>query len=423
MYLFQCFRDALDRFLVMPDHTGTLKSRVRCLWLTRVDPMHPDAGDLSYSFHLLKSLGRAGAIITVLTAARAETLSPRPTADSLEWILLPTRGRSALGSLFGRLPNVAARYRTGAFRRALQLQLAREWDAIIIDHLGMGWAWPWVCDYQRRRNPSLISVFIAHQCEADVRSSMARDFRGNPLRKIGLRVDAFKAGLLEREIVRNSTLFSVITPDDRHSFGNLPKSVLLTPGYTGTRVASRTINSRTPRRALIFGSARWLAKQMNLIDFITAADQLFWRNQIELWVVGKVSDRVLNGRHHRATRFLGFVDDPEPIFQDVRIGIVPERTGGGFKLKSLDYIFNRVPMAAIRGSVAGLPLTDDQEYLSFASIDELAQGVTAVIDDLERLNQLQEAAFAKCRAVFDWSERGSTLLAAIQAVESRQSAE
>jgi hypothetical protein len=30
---------------------------------------------------------------------------------------------------------------------------------------------------------------------------------------------------------------------------------------------------------------------------------------------------------------------------------------GGFKLKTLNYIFNRVPIAAIRGSIAGLPLT------------------------------------------------------------------
>ena len=39
-------------------------------------------------------------------------------------------------------------------------------------------------------------------------------------------------------------------------------------------------------------------------------------------------------------RFLGFVEDLETIFRSVRIGIVAERIGGGFKLKTLDYIFN-----------------------------------------------------------------------------------
>ena len=29
------------------------ESRLLCLWLTRIDPVLPDAGDLTYSFHLL----------------------------------------------------------------------------------------------------------------------------------------------------------------------------------------------------------------------------------------------------------------------------------------------------------------------------------------------------------------------------------
>jgi hypothetical protein len=73
-------------------------------------------------------------------------------------------------------------------------------------------------------------------------------------------------------------------------------------------------------------------------------------------VVGNVPDHLTAKNHFQTTRFLGFVDNLEPIFRSVRIGLVAERTGGGFKLKVLDYIFNRVPIAAIRGSIAGLPL-------------------------------------------------------------------
>jgi polysaccharide biosynthesis protein PslH len=92
-----------------------------------------------------------------------------------------------------------------------------------------------------------------------------------------------------------------------------------------------------------------------------------------VWVVGKVPDH-LTKNHFLATRFLGFVADLEPIFRGVRIGIVGERTGGGFKLKALDYIFNRVPVAAIKGSIAGLPLTHETDYLSCGSMRELAEG-------------------------------------------------
>jgi hypothetical protein len=57
---------------------------------------------------------------------------------------------------------------------------------------------------------------------------------------------------------------------------------------------------------------------MNLIEFMAAADELFYERQIELWVVGNVADRLQDKNHCRATRFLGFVEDLEPIFRSVR---------------------------------------------------------------------------------------------------------
>ena len=59
------------------------------------------------------------------------------------------------------------------------------------------------------------------------------------------------------------------------------------------------------------------------------------------------------------------------------------------KLKTLDYIVNRVYMAVPRSGIAGLTL--GLHYLSFEAMREHAQDVAAVIDDIERLNCLQEA--------------------------------
>jgi polysaccharide biosynthesis protein PslH len=299
--------------------------------------------------------------------------------------------------------------------------MARDWDAIVVDHLGMGWVWP-VVEAYRHLKAGVVLVFIAHQCEGEVRQSVARNFRGNIVRKIGLSVDGAKADRLENKLVWKSHLVSAITAEDLRCFGGLDKIVLLTSGYAGRHVACRKIEDATPRRALILGTAIWLAKQMNLIEFLAAADELFHQLQIELWVVGNVADHLQARNHFRATRFLGFVEDLEPIFRSVRVGIVAERTGGGFKPKTLDYIFNRVPIATIRGGIAGLPLTPGLHYLSFASVRELVQGVVAVIDDIQRLNFLQQAAYETCKSGFDWSDRGRTLCSAIQKAVNRQRA-
>jgi glycosyltransferase involved in cell wall biosynthesis len=413
----------------MHDLTKIGSSPLRCLWLTRMYPVPPDAGDLTYSFHLLSSFSRAGVRLTVLAMRRTDDRVGSVSDDGIEWVVVPWErdreigGRLAVRSLFSRLPNVATQYNAASFRRALRKQMARDWDAIVVDHLGMGWAWPVVEAYRRLR-AGVVLVFIAHQCEGEVRRSVARNFRGNIVRKIGLSVDAAKADRLEKKLIRKSNLVSAITAEDLRCFGGLDKIVLLTPGYAGRHVACRKIDDATPRRVLILGTAVWLAKQMNLIEFTAAADELFHQLQIELWVVGNVADHLQAQNHFRATRFLGFVEDLQPIFRSVRLGIVAERTGGGFKLKTLDYIFNRVPIATIRGGIAGLPLTPGLHYLSFASVQELAQGVVAVIDDIQRLNSLQQAAYEKCESGFDWSDRGRSLYNAIrQAMNRRPPAE
>jgi hypothetical protein len=412
----------------MPNLTEVGASPLRCLWLTRMDPELPDAGDLTYSFHLLSSLSRAGVRLTVLATGRTNDRVRRaPSDNGIEWAVVPWEsnreigGHLAMRSLFSCLPNVASQYKTAPFHRALQVQMARDWDAIVVDHLGMGWVWPAVETY-RRRKPTVVSVFIAHQCEGEARRSVARNFHGSILRKVALRIDAAKADRLERKLISQSNLVSAITAEDLRSFGGLDKIMFLPPGYAGLRVECREINDATPRRALILGSAVWLAKQMNLIEFLAATDELFYQQRIELWAVGNVPEHLWAKNHFRAARFLGFVADLEPIFRSVRIGIVAERTGGGFKLKTLDYIFNRVPIAAIKGTITGLPLTPEVDYLSFKSMRELAKGIAAVIDDIERLNSLQHAAYEKCDEDFHWNDRGRDLRDAIQQAMSRQPA-
>jgi polysaccharide biosynthesis protein PslH len=399
-----------------------IREPLRCLWLTRRDPRHPDAGDLSYSFHLITHLAQSGVKVTVAAATRPGVCPPSAT-DGVEWSLFEPKppGSAVLAdlrSLVSPLPNIAARHKSKVLKRELYAQLAKIWDVIVIDHLGMGWTWPLVAAY-RRRHPRAISLFVAHGYEGELRRIMARNFKGNPLRRAILRFDALKARFLERKVVSKSTMLSVITPEDRISFGNSANITVITPGYAGTISHRRTITSATPRRVLMFGSVLWLAKQMNLLEFIHAADQMFWNNGIELWVVGRIPDHLVT-KNLTATRFLGFVSDPRPIFDNARIGIVAERTGGGFKLKTLDYVFSRLPMAAITGSIAGLPLTPGLHFLSFDSMQELAEGVCSAIDDLDLLNSLQEAAFDACKGGFSWIERARTLHNAMLRAANRE---
>jgi glycosyltransferase involved in cell wall biosynthesis len=118
-------------------------------------------------------------------------------------------------------------------------------------------------------------------------------------------------------------------------------------------------------------------------------------------------------RRFSAIQFTGPVSGLPALMQDARVALVPERHGGGFKLKVLDYIFNRLPILALEGSVAGMPLRHEDSILLYRDYRALATGVLQVIDDYDRLNHLQDRAYAICRDRFDWASRGRQLLAAI----------
>jgi glycosyltransferase involved in cell wall biosynthesis len=94
---------------------------------------------------------------------------------------------------------------------------------------------------------------------------------------------------------------------------------------------------------------------------------------------------------------------------------VPERNGGGFKLKVLEYVFNRIPVFALSGSFAGVPLIHNDSVMLFPDHAALAHGVLEAIDDVERLNRLQERAYTAFRDRFDWASRGRQILSAITA--------
>src|SRR5260370_27426961 len=81
----------------MRDFTEIGRNPLRCLWLTRMDPVAADAGDLVYSLHLLTSLSRAGVALTVLAMGRIGDRARSNDADGIEWVILPWESGLEIG--------------------------------------------------------------------------------------------------------------------------------------------------------------------------------------------------------------------------------------------------------------------------------------------------------------------------------------
>jgi glycosyltransferase involved in cell wall biosynthesis len=119
--------------------------------------------------------------------------------------------------------------------------------------------------------------------------------------------------------------------------------------------------------------------------------------------------------------FRGFVDDLRQEFQNARVALVPEEIGGGFKLKTLDYIFSRVPVAAVDAALNGVPTQLKSEFIVESSIGELLTAIVAGIDDIDRLNMMQNRAFELAEDLFNWDANGRPLLDALEFIADDRS--
>ena len=398
---------------------------MRCLWISRHVPYPMNEGLKVYSAKLSEALAQAGAFVRVLGFGSTEA-TPKHRAR-MEWVSVPGARRNAALALLNRFPLTAAIDSTDAYRELLEGQLREPWDAIIFDSYGTGWALDRCKTYRATRlGARTILVHVSHNHEEILWRSMAKQAEAGLPKRLALWQNYYKVRGLERQLLREVDLVSAITVEDEealraHRTDN--NMLTLTPGYDGAVAPERVIDASVPRRAVIVGSFQWVVKRENLARFVEYADARFAENGIELVVAGDVpadlKETLLAST--RATKFEGFVTNLAPFLAQARIAIVPELIGGGFKLKFLDYIFGRVPVATVDAAAAGLPAKLREQLITSTDFAGLTSAIIEHIDRLEQLNRLQTAAFEQARSLYRWEDRGLQLQQRIAELQDARS--
>ncbi|MET0533822.1 MAG: glycosyltransferase [Steroidobacter sp.] len=366
-----------------------------------------------YSAKLSEALAHAGAFVRLL--GFGDTRSTPKHLARMEWVSVPGERRGTTAALLNRFPLTAAVDSTAEYRALLDEQLREPWDAIIFDSYGSGWALDRCKAYRATaRGARTILVHVSHNHEEVLWRAMAQQADASLPRRFALWQNYFKVRWLERRLVREVDLVSAITIEDEQTlraFRHDNQTLTLTPGYDGAVAPQRIIDSTVPRRAVIVGSFQWVVKRENLSRFVEHADARFAANGIELVVAGDVPADLKQTllANSKATHFQGFVTELGPFLAQSRIAIVPELIGGGFKLKFLDYIFGRVPVATVDAAAAGLPQRLRDDLITATDFDGLTTAIIENIDRLDRLNRLQAAAFEQARTLYRWEDRGLQL--------------
>lgn len=396
--------------------------RLRVLWLAHTAPGPRLSGRDVYSGGLVNAVASAGAAVTFIGLSNpdetgsGESSVAEPEASTVNWKIIEAAERGTVAALASRLPLVAARASPPAVVAALRAALREQaYDAVVFDNYASGWALDLV---ETAGVNGVQLVYVAHNDETRLAADIATAFSGDALRKLALRLNAHKIRDLENRLLRRVHLLVTLTEDDRDQLiarNPRARTLVLPPGYTGRRLPPRQMTAALPRRVVMVGSVRWIAKRMNVAALLAEADHRFVEAGVTFDIIGDVPDdfRAEWEPRLRATCFRGFVGDLAGELAEARLGMVTEATGGGFKLKTLDYIFNRLPVAVLAGSCAGLPRAVTDAFLIASDVAALAEAVVGTIDNLPQLDAMQEAAFVAADGLFDWSANGRRLVDAL----------
>jgi glycosyltransferase involved in cell wall biosynthesis len=391
---------------------------MRVLWIAREIPFPADSGDRIYTGQMVRAFGQANGGVTFVGIADHQTGSA-PADEAVQWTSVPCARHGLVRSLLSTWPLVAAVHATAAYKARLDELFAQKWDAIVFDHYASGWALQRFLATPLGRSPQRpVIAYLAHNHEERVLRAIAAGSDASLVRRLGFWQNYFKVRAMERYMVNQVDLVTAITQEDADSFAaQRPglRTIVLTPGYNGAVSPPRHITAQMPRRVIMVGSFQWAAKQENLRQFLRIADPVFARNNIVFDVVGSVPEALRNELTPtlKATVLHGFVQDPGPLFDAARIALVPEAIGGGFKLKFLDYLFRRMPVATLVDAVAGLPAELRADMIQSSTLAELADAVVAQIDAVEQLDGMQQRAFEVAGNLFQWRDRGEGLRTAM----------
>jgi glycosyltransferase involved in cell wall biosynthesis len=366
----------------------------KVLWVSGRLPTPLFSGDALYSAGILKALTMTGEIALSLVGTRRtdQTIdAPLPGLPGITCVDVPPSQPSGLLSLLSSLPRDAYNLGTNELAQALVRMLKQDWDWIVIDHACSSGLLPVIL--REKRQASI--CYVAHNAEGKIRPEIARNFN-NPLRQIVMRLDAEKYRRLEQRILKVADTVVCITDADASYFQQFADKIyVIPPVFLGTVAPALTIDSTRPRALLLLGSFEWIAKQKNLELIIDALLPSFRRHGISLNVVGAVPQTLQaryadQGSH---LKFHGRVADVSNLFRSSRGGLVPDMLGGGFKLKVMDYAFERLPIFGLKVALAGTTPEEQSAMFLAGQLDSLANIIVENIDALDKLNINQKTLF------------------------------
>lgn len=243
---------------------------------------------------------------------------------------------------------------------------------LVINHISQGWA-----THCKRNGNYTHLVYIAHNIETDLKREQKHQAR--TLMYFAHLIELIRLAKYERDLFSLSDMVITISEQDRMRATQLgaKNAIVISPVSLNIPIATESdglniIRHNSPPTVLILSSFYWSVKRENMRKFLRRAHHVFLQYGVQLRVSGRMSasfERELQkyGSHIEVVRNPVSVT---PVAASCQAAMLIDEVGGGFKLSTLTYFEEGLPIFALRKAVAAeaLPLVN-----TFDNVVELAE--------------------------------------------------
>lgn len=401
---------------------------MRILWTLPYLPWPTTSGGKTRQFHLLRNLAARGHRITLLVQSKTE-LDDTTRAALEPWlerlIVVPRRPlrsvRTLLAVAFARPPMRASAHGFSAqLQRQFNALLQEPWDVIQIEH-----SYSFQPFEEPLRRAGKHFIMTEHNVESGIGAASYHHFP--EWARLFTRFDQWRYRQWEARVFRQTRELIAVTEEDAKGLARLTaRATAVVVNGVDCDYYAKVSPDRYSRRLLFIGNYEY-GPNLDAME----------------WALGHIMPKVWNldpmvrlsiGGHALPEEWkerwadpridwLGFVPDLRTVQKEAAVFFVPQREGGGSKLKVLEAMAAGLAVVTTEQGCSGLNVINGMHYLGCEDAHGLALLLVEVIEQPAQLAKIGEAGRAYARQHHDWSVSAAQLEGIYSRVHRQENAD
>jgi len=265
-------------------------------------------------------------------------------------------------------------------------------------------------------------VYNSQNVQATVQNELARSSKTEEgsgfLEVIIAHLLAINTQIIEGLAARLSDIVLCVSSIDKRAFMNMygidSDKITLVPNGTSLQKAQSASRNKElfgldrSKLAIVFHGTYMYAPNREAIRCIRNSVAPYFKRhsaEVEFVVAGNEVPRC----EFDNVRCLGFVDDIYTLLKSSDIAIVPLKSGGGTRLKILDYFAAGLPVVTTEKGIEGIEASDQVQALIVNKTGDFIRALMYLIDDAKERERISANAFKLVKSLYDWDVIGESL--------------